>query len=99
MTTVSTYEARQNLARLVELAFYKGEKIQIERNKKPMAWLVGVPLMNAIDRVIAHLSREDPAWADTLAILADEEIMQAIREGGEEVKQGKTIPIKRALED
>lgn len=99
MTTVSTYEARQNLAKLLELAFYKGEKIKVERNKRAMAWIVGDPTMRAIEHLIDYIIEHEPALADTLAILMDKEIMEAIRQGTREVEEGKTIPLEKALEN
>ncbi len=99
MTTLSSHEARARFSQLIELAFYKGEKIRVERNKKPMAWIVGDPLMNSINDLIDHIIAYEPALADTLAILIDKNMMQALKIGTKEVKLGKTIPIEKALEN
>ena len=99
MTSISTHEARRDFARLVELVHYKNQAIQIRRNKRPMAWLVGQPFMRAMSRVLKYLVRHEPALADTLAITLNNEWLSAIEQGTAEVDTGKTIPIEQALND
>jgi hypothetical protein len=99
MTTVSAHEARQKFAELLELAFYKNAQIRIERNKKPMAWIVGEPFMKVLDSVIDHLIEHEPAIADTLAIMIDDEIRTVIEQGIQEIKAGKLIPIESILNE
>jgi hypothetical protein len=88
-------KARKRLPELLERAFYQNERIQIERNKKPMAWIVGEPFM----RAVYSLMRGNPGLAETLEIMMDDELMEAIEQGTREVAQGKTIPIEEALKD
>ncbi len=95
MHIVSAYQARRNFSELIERAFYQNERIQIERNKKRMAWLVGDPFMAAVEKLLA----ESPGLMETLAIMLDDEMMAAIRQGDREVREGKTIPIAKALDD
>jgi hypothetical protein len=99
MTTVSAHEARQKFAELIELAFYKNAQIRIERNKKPMAWIVGEPFMKVIDSVIDHIIEHEPAIADTLAIMLDDNIRAVIEQGTREIKEGKLIPIESILDE
>ena len=99
MTTVSSYEARQNFARLIELAFYKNEYVRVKRNNKPIAWIVGEPFMQRLGQFVDYLIEHEPALADTLAISLDDEIRDAISEGSEEVKAGKHIPLANVLTD
>ena len=99
MTTVSAYQARSNLAQFVELAFYKNEQIRIERNKKPMARIVGEPLMQTMDKLIDYIIRYKPALADTLAIELDDNIRNVIMESRKEAKECKILPIESILED
>jgi len=94
-TTVSAYQVRRNLAELLELAYYKNAQIKIERNKKPMARLVGEPFMLAVEKLLS----DDPALAETISIMLDDELMDAIETGNQQVAAGKTIPIEKALED
>lgn len=91
MTTVTTDQARKNLAQLLELAFYKNELIQIKRNQRPMGWIVGEPFMDALEMLL----RENPGLADTLEILLNEELKASIDHSVEEGKAGKAIPIEQ----
>lgn len=97
MTTVSAYQARSNLAQFVELAFYRNEQIRIERNKKPMARIVGEPLMQTMDKLIDYIVKYKPALADTLAITVDDEIRGTIEQSRKEWRAGKKISIEEAL--
>jgi len=99
MTTVSAYEARRKFATLLELAYYKNAQIRIERNKKPMARLVGEPYMKAVDQIIEYLIKHKPTWADTLAIMLDDELRETIEQGTKEIKAGRTIPLESILDD
>lgn len=98
-TTVSAHEARKNFATLMELAYYKNAQIRIKRNEKPMARLVGEPLMQDMDKVIDFLIKHKPALADTLAIMLDDNLKHIIDRGTAEVKARKTIPLESILED
>ncbi len=99
MTVVSAHEARRHFAELLETAFYQNARIRIQRNNKPMAWLVGEPFMAAMDQIIDTLIEHKPAMADTLAILLDENLRQVIEQGTEELQAGKTLPIERLLDE
>ena len=93
MTTVSAYQARSNLAQFVELAFYKNEQIRIERNKKPMARIVGEPLMQTMDKLIDYIIRYKPALADTLAIELDDKTHERPE------RQNRDREVERILQD
>ena len=97
MTTVSTYEARQNFAKLIELAFYKNEHVRVKRNNKPIAWIVGEPFMQRLSRFVEYLIENEPALADTLAITLDDDIREAIEQGSEDIKEGNILPIEDVL--
>lgn len=99
MTTVSTYEARRNLSGLLELAFYRNEQIRIKRNKKPMARIVGEPLMQTVEKLIDYIIEHEPALADTLAIMLDDEIREVIEQGTKDARAGKLLPIESILDD
>ena len=99
MTTVSTHQARKNLAQLIELAFYKAEKIQVKRNNRAMAWIVGEPFMDAVGKMVDYLIENEPALADTLAIMVDDKIRQTIEQGVKESRAGEYVPIETILDD
>jgi hypothetical protein len=99
MTTVSTYEARQNFARLIELAFYRNAQFRVKRNNRPIAWIVGEPFMQRLSQFVDYLMEHEPILADTLAIDLDDDIREALEQGSEEVKAGKFIPIDDVLND
>ncbi|MFC1959370.1 hypothetical protein ACFLYO_01550 [Chloroflexota bacterium] len=85
MTIVSAYQARRNFSELLETAFYQNAQIHIHRNKKPMARLVGEPFMQAIEQLIMA----DPGFADTLAIMLNNEVQTALQESAEDVAAGR----------
>lgn len=99
MTTVSTHEARQNFAKLIELAFYKNEHVQVKRNSKPIAWIVGEPFMQRLGQFAEHLVEHEPKLAHMLALTLDNDIREAIEQGSREAKAGKFIPIEDVLND
>lgn len=91
MTTVTTDQARKNLAQLLELAFYKNEMIQIKRNQRAMGWIVGKPFMDALEMLLG----ENPGLADTLDIFLDEKLKASIDRSIREGKAGKAVPIEK----
>ncbi|MBZ0099225.1 MAG: type II toxin-antitoxin system Phd/YefM family antitoxin [Taibaiella sp.] len=99
MTTVSTYEARQNFSKLIELAFYRNEHFRVKRNNKPIAWIVGEPFMQRLGRYVEYLIENEPILADTLAIALDDDIRDAIEQGSEEVKDAQFIPLDDVVTD
>ncbi len=94
-TTIQALDARQRLGELLELVYYKGKQFRIARKNKPMAWLVGEPFMAAIERVL----RDNPRFAETVEILLDDEMMEAISKGDQEIKEGKLIPLNKVLNE
>lgn len=99
MVSLSTHQARQNFSELLERAFYQNAKIRIERNKKPMAWIVGNPFMEALDQVIDQLIDTNPALADSLALTLDSSIRDIIKRGHKERKARKFVPIETIFND
>lgn len=67
MISVQTHVARKNLANLIEEAFYKNERVQILRNKRPMAWLIGDNYMKAIEKMVDMVAERDPDLARDMA--------------------------------
>ncbi len=97
--SIQALEARSRFGELLELAYYKGMQFRVARKDKPMAWIVGEPFMRSVSQVIDYIIEHEPVLADTLAIMLDNELMEALEQGTKEVKAGKTIPIEKALED
>ncbi|OGK37520.1 hypothetical protein A3F03_04880 [Candidatus Roizmanbacteria bacterium RIFCSPHIGHO2_12_FULL_41_11] len=54
---------------------------QVRRNNKPIARLVGVPFMLAVEKLLAA----DPALAETISIMLDDELMNAIEKGNQQI--------------
>lgn len=99
MTSISAHEARTKFAEFVERAFYQNQKFQVKRNDKAMAWIVGEPFMIAVDQMVDYLITHEPAVADTLAIMLDDDLRQMIEQGNQEIKEGKTLPLESILDD
>ena len=67
MITVQTAKARKELAELIEKVYYNNERVQILRNKRKMAWLVGDPYMKGIERLVDLIAERYPEVAKDLA--------------------------------
>ena len=94
-TIIPAIKARQNLGELLELVYYQNKQFQIARKDKPMARLVGENFMAAIDELI----ETDPALADTLAIMLNPEIREALAQGQKEYEAGNVIPLEDILKE
>lgn len=90
---LSLMELRQQLGGVVERVYYQFQQYQITRKDKPMARLVNEDYMRALE----HLIASDPALADTLALMLNEEAMQIIEQGEAEWRAGQRIPLEKAL--
>lgn len=99
MDTVTTDTARRNLAHLLEQVYYHGTHIQIRRNKRPMAWLVGAPFLMQIHKLVDLLKDSDPALADTVELLLDADVMDAIRIGQEDIAAGRVRSLTDVLQE
>lgn len=77
MTTIPLSEAKTHLARLLSEAENLGEKVVITRSGRPAGVLVPVD--------------EYEGLVETLDILADQELSQAIRQGLEEIDRGDVV--------
>lgn len=64
-TSIPAISARKQLGNPLEMAYYQGQQFQITRKDKAMAWLMGEPFIQAIERLIER----DVALAEMLAIL------------------------------
>ena len=83
-------EARKNLSELVNEAYYKGKLFGISKGKKPMGVLIGAKeWKEIIDAIEIH----DQGLADTLAITADPEIQNFLKESEKEIATRKLIPL------
>ncbi len=75
-------EARQELTSLPDRLAHTHEAVTVTRRGEP---------------VLAILSwGEYEALVETLDVLSDKELMQSVRQGIKEIRQGKTIPWERA---
>ena len=94
-TIIPAIEARQNLGKLLELAYYQDQQFQISRKSKPMARLVGERFMQAIDKLIEN----NPSITDTLALILNDEALETIQQSRKEYQAGKGIPVEDVLKD
>ncbi|MCA1726130.1 MAG: type II toxin-antitoxin system Phd/YefM family antitoxin [Actinobacteria bacterium] len=72
-------EARARLSDLVDAVEGRHEQVVITRHGRPVAVLVSM--------------EEQAAVEETLEILQDEELLEALRESEEDVRAGRTIPL------
>ncbi len=92
-TALTTMQLRHQLGEILERVHYQSAQFRILRKDKPMARLVNERYMQAIDDLI----ESDPALADTLALLLNDEFMKIFEQGKKEWAAGKHIPIEEAL--
>ena len=83
-------EARKNLSELVNEAYYEGKLFGISKGKKPMGVLIGAKEWKEI---IETIEMHDQGLADTLAITADPELQNLLKESEKEIKTGKLVPL------
>lgn len=65
---ISVSEVRKHLAELVEEVHYNDKTIQIVRQNKTMAFLVGNNFIEALEQIF----KQDPALQETIEILMNE---------------------------
>lgn len=84
-------EVRKNLSELVNEAYYQGKLFGISKGKKPMGVFIGAKEWKDI---VEALEMHDQGLADTLALTADPDLQNILKEGEKELKTGKLIPIE-----
>lgn len=90
---LSTMQLRQQMGEVIERVYYQYQQFRIVRKDKPMARLVNEDYMQAIDELI----EADPALADTLALMLNDEAMHIITQGEKEWEAGERIRLEDAL--
>jgi antitoxin (DNA-binding transcriptional repressor) of toxin-antitoxin stability system len=93
LTPISALELRRNIGEILERVHYRGEQFQIKRKDKPMARVVNDDLMRAIEELI----ESDPATADTLALMLDDEAMHILYIGEQEWQHGERLRLEDVL--
>lgn len=78
--TIPFTEARARLSELLDELEARHEHVVITRNGRPAAVLVP--------------AEEQEILEETLQILQDEELLQALRESEEDVRNGRVIPLR-----
>lgn len=99
MPSLNTTQARENLSQLVEQAHYQNKQIQIRRNHRAMAWLVGSPFMDAVSLLVDRIIAYDPTLADTLALELDTDIQQIILNSHQEAETDNLLPLETILDE
>ena len=87
--------ARHRLGEIVELVRYTNQQFLVTRNNRPMARLVGEPFMQALE----ELMKIEPSVAETLEILMNKEMMDALEQGRREVEARQLLPLSAVLDD
>lgn len=85
-TEIQTKEARANFSELLNQVYYTGSQFRIMKRNKGMARLVPEPLVTAIESILA----DDPALADTLELMLNQNLRQEVEESLAEAKAGHT---------
>lgn len=83
--TLPITKAREELTTLVDNASKKLDEYIITVNGSPAAVLMS--------------AAEFDSWKETMDILADKELMKAIRQGEKEIKEGKFITLEELEKD
>lgn len=80
VTTISATNARNNLYDLIEEVSSSGKRVGITRKGETKAVLIS--------------PEELSSWEATIETLADRELMDAIREGDEDIKAGRYVSLE-----
>lgn len=91
--SISTMQLRQQLGEVLERVYYQFQQFRVLRKDKPMARLVNEEYMQAID----YLIESDPALADTIALMLNDEATDILKHGKQEWSSGERIPLEEAL--
>lgn len=86
-------QLRQQMGEVVDRVYYQWQQFRIIRKDKAMARLVNEEYMRAIEDLITA----DPAVADTLSLMLNDEAMRIIKQGEQEWRAGERIPLAAAL--
>src|SRR3954453_20381041 len=95
-TPIQISEARKVLGELVNQAYYEGKPIQLVKDNKPMATVIG---NREFAEILKVLEEYDPGLADTLAIMSNSAVEAILEEGEKNVAEGKGVPFDRWLDD
>lgn len=83
--TLPISKVREELPTLVDRAQRLLEEVVITVNGKPTAILMSID--------------EFESWKETMEILADKELMEAIREGEEDIKAGRVVDFDKLVKE
>lgn len=64
-----------------------------------MAWIVSEPFMETVVNLIDHIIDHEPSLADTLALMVNEDAQTVIKQGTQEKREGKILPLESILDD
>jgi hypothetical protein len=90
MGTIPAEDLTQ-FADVLDKAYAQSEQVRITRKDRVLARIVGEPFMRVIDRLLA----DDPGLADTIAILLNDEVQQALVASDQDVKKGRVKKLER----
>jgi hypothetical protein len=83
-------EARKNLSELINEAYYQGKLFGVSKGRKPMGVFIGTKEWK---KIIDTIEMHDQGYADTLAITADPDLQEIIKEGEKDIQSGKLVPL------
>jgi prevent-host-death family protein len=95
-TIISIHEARNHLSELIQQAHYLGKPFVLTRGKKPMVAIIGI---QEFGRILELIELYDPALADTMALMANPDIENVLKQGEEAIQKGELVPFDTHLID
>lgn len=93
ITTIKDTRLEGSINSMVDLVAREDRQFIVERDGKPVAWVVPEKIMRVIEYIVKHNS----LLADELVIEAEGQVGQAIRESRAAMKKGQKIPIGDAF--
>ena len=99
ITDVDASKVRFNLGELMNQVYYGGTQVRINRRKKAMVRLVSEPFMQELSKLIDYIIEKEPALADTLTLILDDNSRQKIEQSAKEADNGKKVPLESILND
>lgn len=97
--TLSISEIQRDITKLPDQFEQEPEAVTITRYGKPVMTILPFEAYKALKETIDALQEKIESLQETLEIVQDEEMMTAFREGVEDIKAGRVMPLDEAFKE
>lgn len=93
--TIPITKLREEIMRLPEL-LDESEQVTVTRRGSPVATILSIKIYRTMCEDLERMRQEMQAMQETIEILQDAELMEAIREGMRALQNGDTVSLEEA---